>query len=70
MRMEPLGRVKAKLLHELLRTPIPCTRVNKDYSSRRMMQGLLTSGPGPKLTLTRERGRGREARPARGAQEE
>jgi hypothetical protein len=43
---------------------------NKDYSSRRMMQGLLTSGPGPKLTVTRESGRGREARPARGAHEE
>jgi hypothetical protein len=93
MRIEPNGRVKAKLLHELLRTPLPCTgvkialatayfhgfgvaragpwntRVNKDYSSRRMMQGLLTSGPGPKLTVTRERGRGPEARPARGAPE-
>jgi hypothetical protein len=30
--------------------------VNKSYSSRRMMQGLLTSGPGFKLTVTRERG--------------
>ena len=58
------------LVFRLRRIPLPRTRVNNGYSSRRIMQGLLTSGPGPKLTVTRQRGRGREARPARGAHEE